>query len=208
MLGSPTVNVNGRPALRVEDKGVHAACCGPNMWTAQKGAPSVFINGKAAFRLNDMSKHCGGVGQLVQGSSDVIVGDSGGGGGGGGAGAGGGSSGSSGTGGTSGSSGTSSDSASSGSSTSAASRTNTKTAAAQSKTEPASDPDATRTDQIEIQLVSSNGNGRGNVRYELTLPDGTKQTGTSDAAGWIRVSGLTQTGDCTLSLPEFDTESA
>ncbi len=64
--------VNSRPALRVDDIGIHAICCGPNMWQAQQGAPTVFINGKAAFRTNDPSKHCGGQGQLIEGSSDVI----------------------------------------------------------------------------------------------------------------------------------------
>jgi len=80
--GSADVMVNGRPAVRVNDNGIHAACCGANTWQAQKGAPNVYINGKAAFRLNDQSKHCGGSGTLIEGSSDVIVGDGGGGGGG------------------------------------------------------------------------------------------------------------------------------
>ena len=79
IAGSPDVFVNGRPALRVDDVGIHAACCGGNMWKAQQGSATVFINGKAAYRLNDPSKHCGGQGQLIEGSSDVIVGDAGGG---------------------------------------------------------------------------------------------------------------------------------
>jgi len=81
--GSTNVLINGRPALRVGDAGIHAACCGPNTWTAQSGAPSVFINGKAAFRMNDVARHCGGVGKLIEGSPDVIVGNGGSGGGGG-----------------------------------------------------------------------------------------------------------------------------
>ena len=32
IVGSPDVMVNKRPALRVGDKGIHAACCGPNTW--------------------------------------------------------------------------------------------------------------------------------------------------------------------------------
>jgi len=75
IMGSPDVFVNGSPALRVDDVGIHAVCCGTNMWQAQQGSATVFINGKAAFRLNDPSKHCGGSGQLIEGSSDVIVGD-------------------------------------------------------------------------------------------------------------------------------------
>ncbi len=72
--GSPDVLVNNRPALRVGDKGIHAPCCGPNMWEAKMGSKTVFINGKAAHRKGDMDKHCGGVGKLIQGSPDVLVG--------------------------------------------------------------------------------------------------------------------------------------
>jgi uncharacterized Zn-binding protein involved in type VI secretion len=75
--GSPNVNVNGRPALRVDDRGLHGACCGPNTWTAQAGSRTVFINGKPAHRMNDAVRHCGGMGKLVEGSPNVIVGDSG-----------------------------------------------------------------------------------------------------------------------------------
>jgi uncharacterized Zn-binding protein involved in type VI secretion len=73
-MGSPNVNVNARPALRVTDTGIHAACCGPNMWTAKRGSGTVFINGKKAHRLGDMDQHCGGVGQMVEGSGNVFTG--------------------------------------------------------------------------------------------------------------------------------------
>lgn len=79
IAGSPNVNINGRPALRVNDVGIHAACCGANQWQAIKGAPAVFINGKAAHRRGDAERHCGGVGRLIEGSSDVNIGDQGGG---------------------------------------------------------------------------------------------------------------------------------
>jgi uncharacterized Zn-binding protein involved in type VI secretion len=72
--GSPNVNINSRPAIRVGDPGIHAACCGPNTWTATKGSGTVFINNKPAHRLNDMDTHCGGVGKMIEGSSDVIIG--------------------------------------------------------------------------------------------------------------------------------------
>jgi len=72
--GSPNVNVNSRPALRVGDHGIHAACCGPNTWTASKGSGTVFINNKAAHRIGDTDMYCGGVGQLVEGSDNVLVG--------------------------------------------------------------------------------------------------------------------------------------
>jgi uncharacterized Zn-binding protein involved in type VI secretion len=74
ITGSPDVLVNQRPALRVGDKGIHAACCGPNMWTATKGSATVLINNKPAHRLGDLDTHCGGLGQLIEGSMNVIVG--------------------------------------------------------------------------------------------------------------------------------------
>ena len=78
--GSPDVYVNGLPALRVGDPGIHAACCGPNTWTAKAGSGSVFINGKKAHRQGDSDKHCGGTGQMVEGSPNVFTGGGGGGG--------------------------------------------------------------------------------------------------------------------------------
>jgi uncharacterized Zn-binding protein involved in type VI secretion len=74
ILGSPTVMVNKRPAIRLGDTGIHAACCGPNMWHPTKGSATVFINNKPAIRLGDMTTHCGGVGQTIAGSPDVIIG--------------------------------------------------------------------------------------------------------------------------------------
>jgi uncharacterized Zn-binding protein involved in type VI secretion len=74
ITGAPTVLINGRPALRVTDKGIHAACCGPNMWTAIQGSPTVIIESQQAHRLGDTNQHCGGVGKLIEGSVDVIIG--------------------------------------------------------------------------------------------------------------------------------------
>jgi len=82
IVGSSDVVVNDRPALRVTDVGMHAACCGPNMWTAFKGSPTVLINNLKAHRKGDDDLHCGGMGSLIEGSPDVLVGDSGAGGGG------------------------------------------------------------------------------------------------------------------------------
>ncbi|MDB4932287.1 MAG: hypothetical protein JWM10_4771 [Myxococcaceae bacterium] len=73
--GSPDVEINGRDALRVGDRGTHAACCGPNQWQAVGGAPAVFINGQKAHRVGDGVAHCGGDGKLASGSGDVIIGD-------------------------------------------------------------------------------------------------------------------------------------
>jgi uncharacterized Zn-binding protein involved in type VI secretion len=72
--GSPNVQVNFRPALRMGDMGIHAPCCGPNTWTAIMGSSTVFINNRPAHRMGDTDAHCGGVGVLIEGSSDVIVG--------------------------------------------------------------------------------------------------------------------------------------
>jgi uncharacterized Zn-binding protein involved in type VI secretion len=62
------------PALRVTDTGIHAACCGPNTWTAKAGSATVFMNSLKAHRLGDSDQHCGGMGQLIAGSPNVIVG--------------------------------------------------------------------------------------------------------------------------------------
>lgn len=72
--GSPTVKVNKLPALRVTDTGIHAACCGPNTWTAQAGSATVFINSLKAHRMGDADQHCGGMGRLIGGSPNVMVG--------------------------------------------------------------------------------------------------------------------------------------
>lgn len=57
--GSADVKFNFMPAVRVDDRGIHAACCGPNTWEAVQGSPNVFINYKAAHRLRDKDHHCG-----------------------------------------------------------------------------------------------------------------------------------------------------
>src|SRR5262249_24617372 len=76
IAGSPNVFVNGRPAVRVKDAGIHKACCGPNMWTAMTGSNTVFINGRPAHRRGDKTLHCGGLGRMAQGSGTLFVGDS------------------------------------------------------------------------------------------------------------------------------------
>jgi len=72
--GSPNVLVNGSAVLRIGDPGVHVACCGPNMWLVATGSTSVTFNDQAAARLGDITAHCGGVGALIMGSANVIVG--------------------------------------------------------------------------------------------------------------------------------------
>ncbi|MEO8843389.1 MAG: PAAR domain-containing protein [Kofleriaceae bacterium] len=72
--GSADVMTNKLPSLRVGDKGIHMACCGPNTWTAKEGSSTVFINNKKAHRLGDADQHCGGNGMLIEGSNNVMVG--------------------------------------------------------------------------------------------------------------------------------------
>ena len=74
ICGSPDVLVNGMPAIRVSDPGVHAVCCGPNTWTASKGSSNVFVNNLKAHRRGDKDDHCGGSGYMIQGSMNVITG--------------------------------------------------------------------------------------------------------------------------------------
>lgn len=72
--GSPNVNINSLSAVRLGDKGVHTACCGPNLWTAVMGSATVFINNRPAHRKGDLDAHCGGVGTLITGSPTVNIG--------------------------------------------------------------------------------------------------------------------------------------
>src|SRR5262245_15696662 len=74
VTGSPNVMVNKRPGTRVTDRGIHCCCCGPNTWVASAGSSTVMINNLKAHRLGDKDDHCGGVGQMIEGSPNVIVG--------------------------------------------------------------------------------------------------------------------------------------
>ena len=75
VTGSPDVIINGKPALRVGDNGVHSTCCGANTWQTVAGSATVFINGRPAVRLGDATQHCGGAGKTIEGSPDVLIGD-------------------------------------------------------------------------------------------------------------------------------------
>jgi len=72
--GSPNVYVNDLPAVRYQDNGLHAACCGSNTWVAANGSDSVYINGLPAHREGDDDDHCGGKGKMVAGSPNVFSG--------------------------------------------------------------------------------------------------------------------------------------
>jgi uncharacterized Zn-binding protein involved in type VI secretion len=75
VTGSPDVFVNGKPAARQDDLGIHAVCCGPNTFTIQRGSPTVYVNGKPFARMNDQTKHCGASGPIIEGSPDVNIDD-------------------------------------------------------------------------------------------------------------------------------------
>ncbi len=74
--GSNDVLTNGLPTLRLQDKGVHSPCCGPNDWHAVQGSATVLVNGKPVHRQGDMDQHCGGLGKLIEGSPNVVAGGS------------------------------------------------------------------------------------------------------------------------------------
>jgi len=73
--GAATVLVNHMPALRLGDSGIHKHCCGPNTWVAALGSSTVWIENQMAHRKGDMTAHCGGIGELIEGSPDVEVGE-------------------------------------------------------------------------------------------------------------------------------------
>jgi len=73
IVGSSEVLLDGRPVMRVGDVGIHAACCGPNMWRVVEGDPSVLINGRPAARIGDKTQHCGGSGKLIEGSPTLVI---------------------------------------------------------------------------------------------------------------------------------------
>jgi N-acetyl-anhydromuramyl-L-alanine amidase AmpD/outer membrane protein OmpA-like peptidoglycan-associated protein len=77
VTGSGDVFINGLPAARAQntDLGVHAICCGPNIFTCKDGSATVYVNNKPLARMNDATKHCGGEGKIIEGSPDVMIDD-------------------------------------------------------------------------------------------------------------------------------------
>jgi uncharacterized Zn-binding protein involved in type VI secretion len=211
ILGSPDVNVNRRPALRVDDPGIHAACCGANTWTATKGSLTVFINGKGAHRMGDQNRHCGGMGQLVEGSPNVLVGETDGGGGGGGrrngSASAGGASGGRGHGGAGGAPGGdpgSSDGLGSSGGDGGGSGEPATTAGASGVDAP---PEKVDPHQIEITVVNALDQPAIGVFYEIRLSDGASRSGTTDGAGMIRITGIKRPGDCSIVFPDVDAQA-
>lgn len=73
--GSTDVFINKLPAVRLDDPGIHMACCGPNQWQVSKGSSTVYVNKKPLARMGDKTKHCGSSGQLINGSPNVFIDD-------------------------------------------------------------------------------------------------------------------------------------
>lgn len=72
--GSPDVYVNGQMAMRIGDPGVHKGCCDSETWVVARGSRTVYFNDIPAARKGDQTTHCGGTGQFIMGSNNVIVG--------------------------------------------------------------------------------------------------------------------------------------
>ena len=56
--GSNDVFINSKNAVRKDDRGIHAVCCGNNTFTADEGSNNVYVNGKPLVRMMDQTKHC------------------------------------------------------------------------------------------------------------------------------------------------------
>jgi uncharacterized Zn-binding protein involved in type VI secretion len=222
ILGSPDVNVNRRPALRLGDPGLHTACCGGNTWKANAGSATVFINGKSAHRMGDQTQHCGGTGQLIEGSPNVMVGET--------ASAGAAQAASSSTSTSSaGSSATSpmAASASTGSSSTGSSSTGSSStagasaaSASASTAHPSAAPSAAPAASgeeapappdepqawLEVELIGEDGQGVVGERYVIAPPTGAPITGFLDEDGRARLDGLVA-GTCQISFPDLDSEA-
>ncbi len=69
ITGSTNVSINGKPAARVGDSGIHATCTGPNLILAiLTGDENVVIDGRPAARYGDQTAHCGGYGRIITAS--------------------------------------------------------------------------------------------------------------------------------------------
>jgi uncharacterized Zn-binding protein involved in type VI secretion len=73
---SSNVLVNGQPAARQQDDGHHRAGERRGFFIAE-GAPCVLVNGRRMGRQLDRVANIHGVGRVVSGSPDVLVGDHG-----------------------------------------------------------------------------------------------------------------------------------
>lgn len=73
VTGSKNVFINGLPASRKSDKGLHAACCNGNFFEIVEGSTTVFVNSEPVAKKGSKTKHCGGSGKIVSASENVLV---------------------------------------------------------------------------------------------------------------------------------------
>lgn len=66
----------------------------------------------------------------------------------------------------------------------------------------AQQPDKIKT-WVGIQMVGEDGKPVPGIRYEITLPNGQKKTGTTDSRGMARYDGI-DPGSCVVTFPELD----
>jgi hypothetical protein len=167
------------------------------MWSAHQGSATVFINGRAAFRQNDPTQHCGGSGKLIEGSDNVIIGDS------------------SGTGGGAGGRRNSQQHGGTTKATTAApylpSASLTRDAGEESNPVAASRPlDAVepqlKTAWIEIHLHDEVGSPVAGEEYRIELPDGSIRRGRLDNDGKARLLAIAS-GTCVVTFPYLDAAS-
>ncbi|HYS08601.1 MAG TPA: phage baseplate assembly protein V [Myxococcales bacterium] len=81
-------------------------------------------------------------------------------------------------------------------------------AAQQPAPAPAGAESTTPADQIDIQLVNSNGTPQKNVQVELALPDGEKRGGKTDDQGHFKLEGLVTKGNAKLDVPDVQVAPA
>jgi len=65
-------------------------------------------------------------------------------------------------------------------------------------------PAAAALGKLDLQLVNVAGAPAAGLEVELTLPDGTKEAGETDANGHFVAKDLPTSGSCTLELPDID----
>lgn len=74
---------------------------------------------------------------------------------------------------------------------------------------PAPPPDSVTSDQqdgpdwIDVAVVTDNGQPAADLKYKLTLPDGSVMQGQTGKDGVVKVRGIKK-GKCKISLPDFD----
>jgi type VI secretion system secreted protein VgrG len=60
-----------------------------------------------------------------------------------------------------------------------------------------------KTSWIEIALVDQDGQPVSGEQYQITLPDGSTMSGTTDGDGMARVDGI-DPGTCQITFPNID----